>query len=812
MHLQSRDLVRKEANIIIIMLWIAPGDTALSCNYYRYRIMMYKNSFTVRKTAIAAALAMTTAPALAQLVLEEVIVTAQKRVESVQDISATVNVVSGDDINRFQAFDFNSLADQTAGLTLASPNARNSLISMRGVSVDPESGASAAVDPYWNDAVVRPDVAFTPMYDLQRVEVLRGPQGTLQGRTSPGGAINIITQRADLDVSSGYIQGSAADNEGINSQFAYGMPLIEGKLGVRIAGVYETNNGADVENITTGFDDEENETKSARLSTVWQVTDTFNAELIYQWLDNDTDDPKAMTGNDALGVRPTLKPDDNKALAPTDNQASLNIDALANLILNWEVMDHEVTGIVAYQDTSKDYWEENDRANTVQSLDPQPTEAPTYQTSTTDTESTSYELRVASMDNDFWDYMVGLYYKDQNTDTVFDRNSVRFDVAGTGFATQTVIPVYANDFAIFTFNTFYLSQNLQLEAGLRWTDYDNFRRADVFYTGLTYVPPPLAPFEDQIDAGFAEAFPLNAIPDSETDPQDDAWTGSLKLRWDWTDEVSLYGSYNRGYRNGGMSISPGPTFELVGLDNLLYDKEESDAFELGFKSRLLDGRATLNGAVYYQTFDGYQGFVRGIQVLDDQGIPQDVPGGLVFNGDANIWGVEFEGRILLTETWNAGGALSYSKGEWDGAKKPCNERETGESLGFCDIDGDALGGEPEWSMSLNSEYYFPLESTEIYLRGLFKYTDDRINTDASAGLGNTTDEFESYQTLDLFVGWRSNEFTWDVSVWAKNVTDEDEVVFQRGPDAIDVEFSEGSYTQTNILKERIVGMTARYNF
>jgi iron complex outermembrane receptor protein len=776
--------------------------------------MTNKNSFTVRKTAIAAALAITTAPAMAQLVLEEVIVTAQKRTESVQDISATVNVVSGDDINRFKAFDFNSLADQTAGLTLASPNARNSLISMRGVSVDPESGAAAAVDPYWNDAVVRPDVAFTPMYDLQRVEVLRGPQGTLQGRTSPGGAINIITQRADLDVSSGYIQGSASDNDGINGQFAYGMPVIEGKLGVRIAGVYETNNGADVKNITTGFDDQEAETKSARFSTVWQATDTLSFEWVYQWLDNDTDDPKAMTGTDALGVRPTLKPDDLKDLAPTNNEGKFDIDALTNLIMDWEVMDHEVTGIIAYQDTSKYYWEETDRANTLASAEPSPSLAPTYQNSTTDTESTSYELRIASMDNEFWDYMVGIYYKDQNTDTEFFANSIRFDILGLGYRTKTIAPVYANDFAIFTFNTFYLTNTLQLEFGLRWSDYDNFRRTDVFYDGLTYVPPALDPFIDQIEEGFKENFPLPAIPESETDPQDDAWTGSLKLRWDWTDDISLYGSYNRGYRNGGISISPGPTVKLIGEENLLYDSEDSDALELGFKSRLLDGRATLNGAVYYQKFDGYQGFVRGLQVVDPetQGDPQNVPGGLVFNGDANIWGVEFEGRILLTETWNAGGAVSYSKGEWDGAKKPCNEREPGEALGSCDIDGDALGGEPEWSLSLNSEYYFPLESTEIYLRGLFKYTDDRINTDASAGLGNTTDEFESYQTLDMFVGWRSNEFTWDVSVWAKNVTDEDEIVFQRGPDAYDSSFSEGSYTQTNILKERTIGMTARYNF
>ncbi|MCB1842943.1 MAG: Plug domain-containing protein, partial [Halioglobus sp.] len=136
-----------------------------------------RNTQLFRKSALAAALAVAAMPASAQLVLEEVIVTAQKRAESVQDISATVNVVTGENIERFRAFTFSDLQQQTAGLTLVSPNSRNSEISLRGISVDPESGAQQAVDVYWNDAIVRPDVAFTQLYDLQRVEVLRGPQG-----------------------------------------------------------------------------------------------------------------------------------------------------------------------------------------------------------------------------------------------------------------------------------------------------------------------------------------------------------------------------------------------------------------------------------------------------------------------------------------------------------------------------------------------------------------------------------------------------------------------------------------------------------
>ena len=765
--------------------------------------------FTLRKTALAAALSIAAAPSVAQLVLEEVVVTAQKRSENVQDIAATVNVISGKDIEKYQAFDFSSIQQQTAGLTLASPNARNNIIAMRGVSVDPESGTATAVDTYWNDAIVRPDVAFTQMYDLERIEILRGPQGTLQGRTSPAGAINIITKRADVDEAEGYIQLSAADNDGLNAQVAYGAPLIEGTLAVRVAADYDRSNGPNIQNLTTGFDDQEYETKSGRLSAAWNVTDTFNTQLIYQYLDQDLDDPKAMSGVDQQGGRPTLVPTDLKALALTNDTAELDFN-VANLIMDWEVLDHEVTGIVGYTDSSKKAYTAADRADSLRYFVPATT-APTYQNSQTDVTSYSYELRLASQDNDFWDYLVGVYYQDQNTDTTFYANSVLLtQLPGVGFKTKSVLPVNANNFAIFTFNTLQLTQDIQLEAGLRWTKYDGYAQATVNYGGAN-DPGPL-PSKKVVNDLFASRFPIVGISNPNTNAN--AVTGSLKLRYEWRDEVSLYAAYNRGYRPGGTSIVPSPNIEFLPDPEafLTYDEETSDAIELGAKSTLWDDRATLNVALYYQKFDGYLGFTRGIQVLNDAGEPVDLPGGVVYNGDANIWGIEFEGKVLLSERWDAGGALSYSKGEWDGATQPCNDRVGNEVIGSCDIDGQPIGGEPEWSLSLNSEYFYPLKSTELYFRGLFKYTDDRLNTDASAGIGNVRSEFSSYQTLDLFTGLRSNDFAWDVSLWVKNVTDEDEVIYQQGPDQYDIALSGGSYTQTNILRERTFGMTARYNF
>jgi len=470
----------------------------------------------IRKTAIASALAMLTAPVMAaELQLEEVIVTAQKRAESVQDVAATVNVVSGQDIERFQTFDFNALQQQTAGLTLSQPNARNNTISMRGISVDPEAGVSSAVDVYWNDAIIRSDIAFNQMYDLERVEILRGPQGTLQGRTSPGGAINMITKRPSLEEAEGYVQGSLSDNDGYNGQLAYGGALIPNQLAVRVAGVYDTSNGNDVDNITTGLDDQEVKAYSGRVTALWQPTDTLETQLTYQYLNRTADDPKGMSGTDTIGDRPTLKPDDRIALGNSNDFGDIHFNLL-NLNANWEVMNHQLTGIIGYQESTKTAQTENDRAYSLAYFRPA-TEAPTFQDTQTKVDTISYELRASSLDNDFWNYMVGIYYQDQNTKTKYNANSVRLDVLGLGFQVNGVLPVNSNNFAIFTFNTLDLTDTLQLELGLRWTDYESYRRADTYFGGLTFVPGPLASIIDRMPpTSPSRRYPMTRIPPPRT--------------------------------------------------------------------------------------------------------------------------------------------------------------------------------------------------------------------------------------------------------------------------------------------------------
>jgi len=284
------------------------------------------------------AVALAPASALGEeLVIEEIIVTAQKREQSVQDIAATVNVVTGETIDRFSSLTFSDLESQTAGLSLPTPNARTSNIAMRGVSIDPESGAASTVDVYWNDQVTSVDVAFSQLYDLERVEILRGPQGTLQGRTSPGGAINIITRKPQLDEAEGYVQGTAGDLDVLNVQAAYGAPLIEDKLAVRVAAVYDEDALGSIENINTGTDSERDAT-SARASLSWQLNDALGAGFVYQYFDRDYKNPHSLSGTDSLGSRPALAANDRKGFGRSDNPGDFEYD-LYNLTLNWAISE-----------------------------------------------------------------------------------------------------------------------------------------------------------------------------------------------------------------------------------------------------------------------------------------------------------------------------------------------------------------------------------------------------------------------------------------------------------------------------------------
>ncbi|MFK8019403.1 MAG: TonB-dependent receptor [Pseudomonadales bacterium] len=770
-----------------------------------------KKSNILMRNAIATALGLVIgAPAIAQdLILEEIVVTAQKREQSVRDIAATVNVIAGQAIDDFGARDFRDLEDLTAGLSLTTLNARTSTVSLRGISNDPESGSEPGVDLYFNDVLTRPDTAFSQIFDMERIEVLRGPQGVLQGRTSPGGAIVMKTKRPSLESFNGSVMATVGDNDGLNTQLAIGGPIIDGVLGIRIAGVYDEHNGGNVTNAVTGIDSDD-EGQAGRISLLFQPSDTFTASLMHQYYERFTNDPKNLDGTDLSGRGfPTLNGTDRTSISPVNDFAKLRYN-FTTLDLNLQALGHEFTMVAGHQTSDKFSRTQNDRIGYLSPLD-------RTQTSHTVLDGTSVELRMSSIDTQNWEYMVGLFYLDQDTTTQFNAASVN---AGINFLTTGAIPVNTENLAVFTFHKFHIGDAWTLDVGARWQKRNSFRQAEVNFGGILSLPPAFVPIQAIIENAFAANFPLDGVLPADQRGSSSNVTGMVALNYEFSDDLSGYVSVSTANRADGISISPGPNIADIARTGLLgYDTEDSTMFEVGFKSRLLGGRASLNGSAFYQQFDGYLGRVTGLQIdgFDDPAEDlSDIAGGLVFNGDATVFGVEFDGKFLISENWSMGGTFSYNNAEFDdGATAPCNAREAGEAIGACEIGGTAISGEPEVSLSLNSEFTVPMGSSEWYLRGLLKHKGDRQNQTGSAGTGMVVSEFDATTILNLYTGVRSADGKWDVMLWAKNVTDDDTVLLQEGADSDDIAASGtefGSYTRVQLQRERSVGLTARYNF
>jgi outer membrane receptor protein involved in Fe transport len=733
--------------------------------------------------AVAASTALMSSPGFAQLMLEEVVVTAQKRSESIQDIAASVTAVGGESMQEYNVFDFAAVEQMTAGLTLNDSSSRNQTMSLRGMTHDSEGTANPIVDSYWNALPVRADVAFNQMFDIERIEILRGPQGTLQGQTSPGGAILINTRRADTEQMNGQVQATVADNERFATQAGINIPLIENELAVRIAGNYDESELNGVKNIYTGST-QEGENSAGRLSVKWDATDTFSADLIYEYSRQELNDFKDMFGSDALGNgNPDLGKYDRKGLLEADNTYE-KTNKLTVLEMNWDMTDTlQFTSISGYQDNHSEDFRDLDRSNAVPG-------ALKIQTVEVDVETISQEIRISTVEPafGFWDYIVGGFYKDQ------DLNTDLYRQASTGSPIAIHAPAIPSDreeFGIFNHNTFELSPVSRLQLGLRWSKIRTLNRFDFD----AFV----------IDSGFVLA-EISAIPDDLARQSEEVVTGSLKYLHDLNDDVMVYASYDTSYRPGGMTIDP----QLTDPDDLLYGEETSWSFEAGVKSSLWDQRMQLNASVYYQEFDDY--ISRALGVLVDStgdGNGDTRATGLMFNGDAIITGVDMELTALLSENWTASGGVTYVDAKFDGAEVPCDVApgEYTQTVMTCTSDG-RVGDQPNWSATAQSEYVIPMGDLETFVRGLYKFTGNRVNTNVknSGGSGVTG----SYGLFNLFVGVRDVAGVWEASLWASNLFDKEAELTKTAGEVEGGEFT--GYRQADIVSPRAIGLTARYNF
>jgi|JI10StandDraft_1071094.scaffolds.fasta_scaffold111418_1 iron complex outermembrane receptor protein len=797
--------------------------------------------------AVASVLAATAHAAIAQeqadatrsAALEEVVVTAMRRDQNIQDVPMTVTAITPEDIQEFALFNFEDLQLLSPGLALDDRGAFGSVAQLRGVGFDSNASAAPAVDIYINDTPVDANYAFQSIYDIGQVEVLRGPQGTLRGRPSPAGAITMTTQRPNLEGLGGMVQGSASDQDATNAQGAVNVPLIDDQLALRLAGVYQEDDGNGVSSFNSSAEDNR-ETKSWRASLRWAPTETLDATLTHQWLKSDRTRLQEVEGPGAGYNGPAISSSGHSVQEGKPGGDSGDQEfQLTSLNATWDLDGHRLIFSGAHQDNSFDYTQELDIYNAVTNFEQTQTTHSTFEVDTA-------ELRLESSDPElFMDYLVGLWYQKDKTGTTFAQGQPQSGAFGDPQMPSPFgppdpayivnasgsIPTKSENKAIYSNLVFHLTDATDLSVGARYLENDQ-SRSQTISTDDTLIDVAIAPgvplncndfaafapfTGNQRFPGFCELDLAASSVTQSADEQLDHWVYTTSLKHNFTDELMSYVTYSHSWRPAGVTV--GITSPLTPEDLISGDAETSDSYELGMRSEWLDGRLRVNASAYHQDYNNFIGRFNDVPYVGPG--DQLQAGGFTYPGNAVVNGGELDVTYDVNDNWYVQLTTAYADGHYDDADVPCRDTNLdgnpdsgdignisaadfgGNSVIFCSVDY-AISTIPKWVTTLQSQYTFEVLEHEAYVRGLFNYYG------AQEDIGQEF-EADSYGILNLYVGVSGQDQQWDVSLWAKNLLDDDTRLNQGLPQTVYAAFEPNYYTVA-FVPEREVGITLRYFF
>lgn len=757
----------------------------------------------------------------------EIVVTAQRRSESLKNVPMSVNVATGAQLQKLNIFDVKDVAQLAPGLELTNNNGASNAATLRGVTYEPDSGTLPAVDTYINDIPVDAQTAFTAIYDIEQIEVLRGPQGALRGRTAPSGAITIRTRRADLDDITGNMQATATDRGGYNVQAGVSLPIVPGKLAVRVAALVDGNRVNHVYNVNRG-DRSYGTTESARISLAWEPVNDFRADLTYQYLTSDSRQYQQVFGpgntptidfGNADRSGPAAQPGDY--IAVSDGNARFqNRMHLINLNMKWDLGKVAMEFNGAHQYSVLSQFLDADRANAVPQLAlPERNRIP-YDQNTA-------ELRILSQNDGFWNWSVSGYYSKLRGDIysqqylpTFFTNAPASEGLYQPVSILSLLPTQpGRTLAIAASSRFDITDRLTFEAAARYTDtkYGQFIAVNIASAETSSINPA-----DYPDGTFILADRRGHVK---------PLTGGATLRYKINSDLTTYLAYGRSYRQPTAAVGAP---QGLPTDLLITKDERSDSFEAGLKGSLFNRRLNFEVAAFYQKFDGY--IARLNNIAYDNGITVDgvsdgIPDGIVdgiaafnYNGKAVIKGIEGTISGRPTENWDFSVSAAYAHARFDNARLPCNDFDgdgrsdstalpdraiTGPgNVSYCTASG-RLGDTPDFSLSARTELRFEAGNLEPFIRGLFTYRPSLASTLSAYN-------FQSRETLNLYVGVRGRDAQWELNAFAKNVLNQRRItaispgVAQVSTITTDV--YDSGYRTISTQAPREFGVTASYNF
>ncbi len=670
--------------------------------------------------------------------IEEVIVTARKKSESVQDVPISIAAFDANSIRENGFSDTLSIDEKVPNLEIKTFGGQPNIF-IRGVGNNDYNATTVSpVSIYVDDVVMGlTGSQISQIYDLERIEVLRGPQGTLFGRNSTGGAIAFHANKPVAQFQSG-ISATLGNYDRRDFEGYVNLPLIEDRLMVRLAAKTDYNEG-DRENMFDGKDANAIEAHAGRVSVRYLPSDKlqvdFNIHLHADRSDFKQGKPVGTfpANTSVLGYADPFPGNTEKLNFNGKNRHYIDAEG-ALLKLEYDLGETTLKSITAIENSETDYCGDFDHSPL--SLDEICFE--------TDGDQFSQEFNINMTLSDQADLVAGVFYLKE--DLQYDTFANLFGALPVGVA----VPLLAGSeretttYALFSELNYDAGNGWSINAGIRYT-YEE-KDADLFSSVVLNLFDPTAP----------DIAPIPIIPRTKLADDWSAVSGRLAVDYKFNKDVMVYGSISRGFKSGGFNL--GSFFDPNELTTV--DPEYLIAYELGLKSTLMDNRLQLNLATFYYDYSELQvlTFVSGSTPANP----------LVFAlenaADAEIYGVELEVKAFPMD----GLELSMGVGYLDTQYKDFNSTVGG------DLSGNALPGAPELNINLALAYDIQLSSgMTLRLQGDYSYTDERyFNSFEQEAISSRGD----HELLGARVSLLSEDGTWDVALWGRNLADEDYVV------------------------------------
>ena len=666
---------------------------------------------------------------------DEIIVTARKREENVQEVPVAITVLTGEALEENAAPDIAEIQSQVPNLSIyAGRNQSTTLTAfLRGVGqADPLWGVDPGVGLYLDDVyIARPQGALLDVFDVGRIEVLRGPQGTLYGKNTIGGAIKYVStpidEKPQARVSLTAGSYGAADIKAVaSSGFA------DGKVRFKAAFASLQHDGYG-ENLYTGKDVSDKDTMAFRLGFDWLPSDSVKVSLAYDRTEDDAQ-PKGLTRLQAnpfcpLFLGTTCPPeqdlfDTRSGLAPLNGTTSSGYAAT----VSWQVSDAWLfKSITAYRESES-----------LNNIDFDTTPAPIADAkSTYYDDQTSQEFQLVYEGSGKLAGVFGAYYFKGEAGGLVD--SVFFGSTRSITDGSTV----TESFALFGDGSWAFSDALVLNVGLRATQETKNGRAYNTVNGVVFA-------------------------DYDKETTFDSVSPRLGLDYTFSPNVMGYFSLSRGFKSGGYNVRAQSNIFPESAEP--FDDETLDMAEVGLKTTLADGRLVLNSAVFYGQYDDIQVSTFTSYDGNGDGIEESFFGNFINAGNATLQGVEVEFNYNSDSWFGMNGNVSYLDASPDDFLDENRD-------GF--VDTQVITNAPEWTGLLRANVDFPLFGGLLNGSLGYAYRDDSTLTNEGGQYPGRPGQpllpltQSAFGLWDVWFNWLAPNGKWRFGVAGKNLADEE---------------------------------------